>query len=119
MRLYRYELREDNSKLLTFEVIRETKYYYIIYKDLFGEKKVSKNAVRSYAYDTKEKAAKNFVFRIKKYMRILKSRLSNAEQGYLNFKRISEEEGLDINSIEVIEKNNHYSKYSDFGAWNF
>lgn len=72
--LYRYEIRytgEDGDTkvyLREFPVERETKHTYFIDKLVYGirisrEKRISKTAYNTFAYDTKEKAKDHFVRR--------------------------------------------------------
>ena len=69
--LYRYEIEyegyDDKTqvRLRDFEIIRETEKSYFIealYPRL-GEKRISKTADKTYAYDTKEKAKEHFIRR--------------------------------------------------------
>lgn len=74
--LYRYEIEYRNYdddtqiRLREFTVIRETEHTYFI--DANGYpwpkkiKRVSKNAINTYAYDTKEKAKDHFIRRTTK-----------------------------------------------------
>lgn len=75
--LYRYEIEYQNEddqtrvSLREFEVIRETEKTYFIkdpsyhpyFLDKKIEKKIRKDAMNTYAYDTKEKAKDHFIRR--------------------------------------------------------
>lgn len=71
--LYRYEIEYSNYdadtqiELREYPIIRETKYTYFIRNKLFyfKEKRVLKNAMNTYAYDTKEEAKAHFIRRTK------------------------------------------------------
>ena len=82
--LYRYEDQPDwgdgnRVELLTFEVIRETKsgYWITDYRSRTKtrERWVSSESKNGYAFDSKEKAWKNYVARKEKQESILRGRL--------------------------------------------
>lgn len=92
--LYRYEDSHvscpyrDRPSLFTFTVIRETPYHYII-EDCWrwawhsasssGLRRVRKEGKNIYAWDTKKKAMFNYMKRKEKQVKILESRLADAE----------------------------------------
>ena len=98
MELYRYESpsfrtygKEHKLELRKFKVVKETpkgywiveKYSYHEYFELDNEDKkrwVAKDALRSFAYDTKEKALKSFQFRKRSQIAILENQLENARK---------------------------------------
>lgn len=75
MKLYRYEIEYSNIddpetrvNLIDYPVIRETEYSYFI-NPIFmphKEKRVSKDAYNTFAYDSKEKAMEHFIRRTNK-----------------------------------------------------
>lgn len=72
--LYRYEIEykssDDDTQIILreFPIIRETEATFFIKLEpyLSKEKRVSKTAMNTYAYDTKEKAKKHFINRTEK-----------------------------------------------------
>ena len=104
--LYRYENRIDGKCILMeIEIVRETeKSYFIDTGWHYAVRVVRKNAVRSYAYATKEEAAKNYVFRSKENMAILSGRLAEAKSSYNAFKNMVGTEVDIANLEEMYEK---------------
>ena len=94
-KLYRYEIEYSNSDnlgteilLREYPVIRETEFTYFIghqYQTLehFGRKlkRVSKKAHNTFAYDSKEKAMKNFTRRTTKRISWYKYWIEECEKG--------------------------------------
>jgi len=85
--IYRYERRYHDEyvdkntvsiKLEKFLVIKETPHTYVIKLWNNKEKRVFKDAKRTFAYDTIEKAKLNFIRRCKKQIQICKSQIYSA-----------------------------------------
>lgn len=73
--LYRYEIEYSNAddpetrvNLIEHPVLRETEHNYFIKRHRFGsfERRVSKNAYNTFAYDSREKAKEHFIRRTMK-----------------------------------------------------
>lgn len=93
--LYRYEIEYKNEdgdtqiRLRQFPVIRETEHTYFIAESnhliahVIGrkEKKVRKNAMSTYAYDTKEKAKEHFIRRTETRIRWFHLWIEECEKG--------------------------------------
>ena len=93
--LYRYEIEyrnddgDTNIRLREFPVVRETeKTYFIAESDhviahILGrkERKVRKDAIRTYAYDTKEKAKEHFIRRTHDRIRWFHFWIQECEKG--------------------------------------
>lgn len=79
--LYRYHdcYYMNKIQLQKFRVIRETESSYLLIDD-DKERWVRKNATRSFAYDKKEDAWRNFKKRKEKHLKILKSQINRVEQ---------------------------------------
>lgn len=81
--LYRYtsNMGGDNIRLNRYKIIKETKCgYWIRLHDGFSDKKwVGKNTTKRFAHITQNEALISFMYRKKKQIRILKSRLNDAE----------------------------------------
>lgn len=86
--IYRYERRyldeyvDEHTikiKLEKFLVIKETPKTYVIKLWNNKEKRVFKDAVRTYAYDTIEKAKDNFIKRCKKQIQICNNQIASAK----------------------------------------
>jgi len=94
-KLYRYEIEYKNEDsdtrvvLREFPVARETEYTYFIAEgdrvlaQILGrkEKKVKKNAMNTYAYDTKEKAKEHFIRRTETRIRWFNFWIEECEKG--------------------------------------
>lgn len=78
--LYRYRdcYMTEAIELLQFKVIRETEASYLLI-DGDQERWVRKNATRSFAYDKKEDAWRNFRKRKEKQLKILKNQIRRVE----------------------------------------
>lgn len=87
--LYRYEIQytsEDGGtsiRLREFPVIRETGRTYFIKNPAFylREKRVIKDAMMTYAYDTKEKAKEHFIRRTKTRIKWFNFWIEECERG--------------------------------------
>lgn len=71
--------REPMIRLITFNVRKETKCYYYIRVN-GKEKKVSKTAIRTYAYDTQEKAFNSFRKRCRRCYLITRNQYKAAKR---------------------------------------
>jgi len=80
MTLYRYVNSGENYWSVDFDVIRETKCFYFIEGDRIGsEKRVSKDALRRFAYPTEAEALFSFTKRKEKQIQILTRQMYGAE----------------------------------------
>ena len=91
--LYRYRdcSYSDSIELLKFKVIRETESSYLLI-DYDKERWVRKNATRSFAYDDKKDAWRNFKKRKEKQLKILNSQANRIKQVIASIKKIEEKE---------------------------
>lgn len=90
MKLYRYEIEyrtvdnETDVTLTEIPVVRETQACYFLDSEYFHPRKakrVLKDAMNTYAYDTKEKAKEHFIRRTKTRIRWFKFWLDECEKG--------------------------------------
>lgn len=91
-KLYRYEIeyRSDDGdtlvRLREFPVIRETEKCFFINKSVWGvpreaKDRVRKDAMNTYAYDTKEKAKEHFIRRTRTRIKWFRFWIEECEKG--------------------------------------
>lgn len=70
-KLYRFETFQGKIVKEEYEVLRETKHYFII-DDIVTEKKVSKSAgAKNYAYENENNALRQFFYRKRRQVELL------------------------------------------------
>lgn len=105
-KLYRYEVSrydvEDNLRLISFDVIKETDKGYWIESGIFPKKWVKKGGRKKYAYETPKLALYNFIKRYEKYIDILETKINPAKRHLkIAYDLISTDLSEDKNNTEL------------------
>ena len=87
--LYRYHDFNDRIFLYKFKAIRETEASYLVI-DNEKERWVRKGAMRSFCYDNKKDAWRNFTKRKEKQLKLLKGQVNRIEEVLRTIKKIEE-----------------------------
>ena len=85
--LYRFDTLSNSPICETFNVRKKTNcgwwidnWHFNKYNEIVEKTWVPNNAINAYAFDTKEKAIKNYIARKKKYISILKDKIYKSKE---------------------------------------